>query len=302
MSSDAHDATTRRRPPWLEDAERVDLALYAAVARTPTPALDLAMRRLASAADYSSLSMAAAGLLALAGGRTGRRRAPRDGTRLAGGHLDRGQRGGQAARTAPAPRPARRERCRSPATCRCRPRARSRPGTPPPRSRSPPASATCRRGPPPRCARWPRPSAIARPHRGALPRRRAGRRSDRDHPRAAHDIRCRPAPAGASGLTPIIGSPVGDAGICPSFCPRRAPASPERGEIAPDLILTGRCIDTSGQMWMDRMSSTRRRSESWRTSSGPKPGQRRDTRPAPVGGERRASATDEGPGRRSSCI
>ena len=75
MSSDADDPATRRRPPWLEDAERVDLALYAAVARTPTPALDLAMSRLASAADYSRLSMAAAGLLALAGGGTGRRAA-----------------------------------------------------------------------------------------------------------------------------------------------------------------------------------------------------------------------------------
>jgi undecaprenyl-diphosphatase len=60
---------------WLEDAERVDLAVYAAVARTPTPALDRAMSRLSSAADYSRLSMAAAGLLALLGGRAGRRAA-----------------------------------------------------------------------------------------------------------------------------------------------------------------------------------------------------------------------------------
>ena len=61
--------------PWLEDAERVDLAVYAAVARTPTPALDRAMSRLSSAADYSRLSLVSAGLLALAGGRTGRRSA-----------------------------------------------------------------------------------------------------------------------------------------------------------------------------------------------------------------------------------
>lgn len=53
---------------WLEDAERVDLAVYAAVARTPTPTLDDAMSRLSSAADYSRLSMAFAALLALAGG------------------------------------------------------------------------------------------------------------------------------------------------------------------------------------------------------------------------------------------
>ena len=60
---------------WLEDAERVDLAVYAAVARTPTPALDRVMSRLSSAADYSRLSMASAALLALAGGQTGRRAA-----------------------------------------------------------------------------------------------------------------------------------------------------------------------------------------------------------------------------------
>jgi undecaprenyl-diphosphatase len=60
---------------WLEDAERVDLALYAAIARTPTPTLDRAMSRLSRAADYSKLSIAAAGVLAAAGGRTGRRAA-----------------------------------------------------------------------------------------------------------------------------------------------------------------------------------------------------------------------------------
>jgi membrane-associated phospholipid phosphatase len=60
---------------WLEDAKRVDLAVYAAVARTPTPALDRAMSGLSSAANYSRLSMASAGLLALAGGQTGRRAA-----------------------------------------------------------------------------------------------------------------------------------------------------------------------------------------------------------------------------------
>jgi membrane-associated phospholipid phosphatase len=60
---------------WLEDAERVDLAVYAAVARTPTPALDRVMSRLSSTADYSRLSMASAALLSLAGGQTGRRAA-----------------------------------------------------------------------------------------------------------------------------------------------------------------------------------------------------------------------------------
>jgi len=60
---------------WLRDAHRVDVALYAAIARTPTPALDRAMARLAHAADYSRLSLASALVLALARGRRGRRAA-----------------------------------------------------------------------------------------------------------------------------------------------------------------------------------------------------------------------------------
>jgi undecaprenyl-diphosphatase len=64
-----------RRLRWIEDAERLDLAIYAAIARTPTPALDGAMSRLSRAADYSRLSLTSAGLLALIGGRTGRRAA-----------------------------------------------------------------------------------------------------------------------------------------------------------------------------------------------------------------------------------
>ncbi len=60
---------------WIDDAERLDVALYAAVARTPTPALDLAMARLSHAADYSRISLAAAALLATAGGPKGRRAA-----------------------------------------------------------------------------------------------------------------------------------------------------------------------------------------------------------------------------------
>jgi membrane-associated phospholipid phosphatase len=59
----------------IDDAERVDLAVYAAIARTPTPTLDRAMRKLSRAADYSRLSVASAALLALTGGRTGRRAA-----------------------------------------------------------------------------------------------------------------------------------------------------------------------------------------------------------------------------------
>jgi undecaprenyl-diphosphatase len=70
--SGARESSGPRRPQWVEDVERLDLAVYAAVARTPTPALDAAMSRLSHAADYSKLSLSAAGLLALVGGRSGR--------------------------------------------------------------------------------------------------------------------------------------------------------------------------------------------------------------------------------------
>jgi membrane-associated phospholipid phosphatase len=59
----------------LEEATRVDQAVYAAVADTPTPRLDQIMRRVSSAADYSRLSMSCAAVLALLGGRRGRRAA-----------------------------------------------------------------------------------------------------------------------------------------------------------------------------------------------------------------------------------
>jgi membrane-associated phospholipid phosphatase len=60
---------------WRQDAERVDVALYAAIAQRPSPVLDCAMARLSHAADYSRLSVAAAGVLAAGGGRRGRRAA-----------------------------------------------------------------------------------------------------------------------------------------------------------------------------------------------------------------------------------
>jgi len=60
---------------WLDDAERLDVAVYAAIARTETPALDDALSRLSRAADYSRLSLTAAAGLALLGGRDGRRAA-----------------------------------------------------------------------------------------------------------------------------------------------------------------------------------------------------------------------------------
>jgi membrane-associated phospholipid phosphatase len=62
-------------PAWLRDADRVDVAVYSAVAATPTPSLDRAMGRLASAADFSRLWLASAVLLAATRGTEGRRAA-----------------------------------------------------------------------------------------------------------------------------------------------------------------------------------------------------------------------------------
>jgi membrane-associated phospholipid phosphatase len=50
----------------------VDAAVYAAIAATPTPALDTRLRRLSDAADHSKLSLVAAALLSVAGGSEGR--------------------------------------------------------------------------------------------------------------------------------------------------------------------------------------------------------------------------------------
>jgi len=61
----------------LSDLDAVDRAIYAAVASTPTPALDEPLRRLSNAANNSRLWLAIAAGLAVAGGRTGRRAAVR---------------------------------------------------------------------------------------------------------------------------------------------------------------------------------------------------------------------------------
>ncbi|MEU8527426.1 phosphatase PAP2 family protein [Streptomyces sp. NPDC048629] len=53
----------------LGDLRAIDGALYAAVAATPTPTLDRALRRLSRTADHSKISLAVAGLLALGPGR-----------------------------------------------------------------------------------------------------------------------------------------------------------------------------------------------------------------------------------------
>ena len=64
-------------PPWLDEAKRLDVAVYAAVAGASSPTLDRFMRRLSHAADYSRLSISSAALLAVTGGAPGRRAAVR---------------------------------------------------------------------------------------------------------------------------------------------------------------------------------------------------------------------------------
>lgn len=61
----------------LRDLGAVDLAVYSAVADTPTPSLDEPLRRLSNAANNSGLWLAIAAALALAGGSAGRRAALR---------------------------------------------------------------------------------------------------------------------------------------------------------------------------------------------------------------------------------
>ena len=63
------------RPPWLSDAERVDVAIYAAVAATATPSLDRGLGTLSRAADHSKLWLGSAALLSAARGSRGRRAA-----------------------------------------------------------------------------------------------------------------------------------------------------------------------------------------------------------------------------------
>jgi membrane-associated phospholipid phosphatase len=64
--------SAHRRPLWLRDAEHVDLAVYAAVAATPTPTLDRGMLRLSRAADRSALWVACSAALAVTRGPRGR--------------------------------------------------------------------------------------------------------------------------------------------------------------------------------------------------------------------------------------
>lgn len=60
---------------WREEVTRLDLAVYGAIAATPTPVLDDVMRGVSRATDYSRLWLGSAALLAVAGGATRRRAA-----------------------------------------------------------------------------------------------------------------------------------------------------------------------------------------------------------------------------------
>jgi membrane-associated phospholipid phosphatase len=57
---------------WWEDADRLDVAVYAAIAATPTPAMDVTLRRLSRAADRARLWVGCAAMLAAFGGSRGR--------------------------------------------------------------------------------------------------------------------------------------------------------------------------------------------------------------------------------------
>ena len=59
----------------IDELDRVDRAVFAAIAATPTPHLDAAMRRISDAANYSKPWIGASTIMALIGGPRGRRAA-----------------------------------------------------------------------------------------------------------------------------------------------------------------------------------------------------------------------------------
>ncbi len=62
-------------PGWGREIQALDVAVYAAIAATPTPTLDRAFTAVSRAADHSKLWTATAAALALVGGHDGRRAA-----------------------------------------------------------------------------------------------------------------------------------------------------------------------------------------------------------------------------------
>ena len=75
MTSPSDQTGDPAPPGWWGEVTGLDLAVYAAIAATPTPTLDRAFRRLSRAADYSKLWLASAAVLASTGGAGGKRAA-----------------------------------------------------------------------------------------------------------------------------------------------------------------------------------------------------------------------------------
>jgi undecaprenyl-diphosphatase len=72
----AADSRGARGPrAWGDELSRLDVAAYAAVASTPTPAMDVLFRRLSRAANHSRLWLGCSVVLVACGGSRGRRAA-----------------------------------------------------------------------------------------------------------------------------------------------------------------------------------------------------------------------------------
>jgi membrane-associated phospholipid phosphatase len=75
MKPPAYSHAAPRVPRWADELDRLDAAVYAAIAVTPTPVMDVALRRLSRAANYSRLWLGCSALLGACGGKRGRRAA-----------------------------------------------------------------------------------------------------------------------------------------------------------------------------------------------------------------------------------
>lgn len=75
MTPAADNIAVRGPWAWGDELSRLDVAAYAAIASTPTPAMDAAFRQLSRAANKSRLWLGCSALLAACGGKRGRRAA-----------------------------------------------------------------------------------------------------------------------------------------------------------------------------------------------------------------------------------
>jgi len=73
--ADRYDDTGTIAGRVVHELSAVDHEVYEAIARTPTPTIDVSVRRLGDAANYSRLWLGAAAAIAAVGGRSGRRAA-----------------------------------------------------------------------------------------------------------------------------------------------------------------------------------------------------------------------------------